>query len=230
MRKGFYLQIEHNMIVPNMTEKETTEEIKKDIQGVVDYTTVAVDSKWRRDVIKAKQFPLYRKYTWKSRRGNRWTIIYEARSKKDIGDLTRMTMYVQGNFNTKYVFMPSWMDGKLMVLIYPAHFFSRFAERCGIDLPSDQLLYRFFKHNNSFVYDVKQTAVAENEVVVEVHGSTKEGVALGYYTAEGNILMKTFITYPMLKGEQIDTFTANERIRQEIHDKGLDVNKTKIHL
>lgn len=136
-----------------------------------------------------------------------------------------MTMYVQGNFNTKYVFMPSWMDGKLMVLIYPAHFFSRFAERCGIDLPSDQLLYRFFKHNNSFVYDVKQTAVAENEVVVEVHGSTKEGVALGYYTAEGNILMKTFITYSMLKGEQIEKFTENERLRQEIHDKGLDVNK-----
>lgn len=44
------------MIVPNMTERETTEEIKKDIQGVVDYTTVAIDSKWRRDVIKRNSF------------------------------------------------------------------------------------------------------------------------------------------------------------------------------
>lgn len=44
-----------------------------------------------------------------------------------------------------------------------------------------------------------------------------EGVALGYVSAEGNILFKTFVTYDMLKGEQIAKFIENEKIRQEIH-------------
>lgn len=34
----------------------------------------------------------------------------------------------------------------------------------------------------------------------------------------GNILFKTFVTYDMLKGEQVEKFTRNEEIRKEIHE------------
>ena len=52
----------------------------------------------------------------------------------------------------------------------------------------------------------------------EVYGSTKDGVAMGVLTNEGNVLFRTFVTYDMLKGDQIETFTKNEQIRREIHD------------
>ena len=53
----------------------------------------------------------------------------------------------------------------------------------------------------------------------EVYGSTKEGVAMGVMTVEGNVLFRTFVTYDMLKGEQIEKYTKNEEIRREIHEK-----------
>lgn len=38
-------------------------------------------------------------------------------------------------------------------------------------------------------------------------------------TVEGNVLFRTFVTYDMLKGEQVKKYTKNEEIRQEIHEK-----------
>ncbi len=50
-----------------------------------------------------------------------------------------------------------------------------------------------------------------------MYGSTKDGVALGWHTTGGNVHFKTFITYEMTKGDQIEIFAQNEKIRQELH-------------
>ena len=79
-------------------------------------------------------------------------------------------------------------------------------------------MIRFFHHNSSYVYDLKTIQIKEDQYCIETYGSTREGVCLGVSSAESNILFRTFVTYDMLKGEQVERFTENERIRKEIHD------------
>lgn len=209
------------MLVEAMTEKEAVSEITSEFPTLLEYTDKVLDKLFRKDVLKSRVFPIFRRWRWKSRKGNSWTIIYEARNRKEIGDMSRITFYVSANFRSKLVFMPTWTDGKLQFIIYPAHFFQRFSERCEIELSGPDLTDRFFKLNSSYVFETKESIIekdGEKFKKVEVYGSAKEGVALGLMTECGNILFKTFVTYDMLKGEQVEKFTRNEEIRREIHE------------
>ncbi len=76
---------------------------------------------------------------------------------------------------------------------------------------------KYFIDNSSYVYDVNNKQISENTFIQEVYGSTKDGIALGFMSINQNILFKTFITYEMTKGEQVEKFANNEKIRQEIH-------------
>lgn len=69
-----------------MSETEVTKELTKDIGDLLRYSDINFDKKFRRDVIHADTFPIHRRYTWRSRNKNPWTVIYEARGKKDVGD------------------------------------------------------------------------------------------------------------------------------------------------
>ena len=54
--------------------------------------------------------------------------------------------------------------------------------------------------------------------VVNVFGNCKEGIALGVeYKGKQIILFKTFITYDMCKGQQIEVFAQSNQIREEMH-------------
>ena len=81
-----------------------------------------------------------------------------------------------------------------------------------------KLITEYFIRNSSFVFDHKST-IYDNIKIIEVAASTNDGVGLGYVLLEGDTFLKTFITYEMLKGEQIEKYTENEKIRKEIHDK-----------
>lgn len=77
-----------------MSETEVTKELTKDMGDLLRYSDINFDKKFRRDVIHADTFPIHRRYTWRSRNKNPWTVIYEARGKKDVGDLSRTTSFV----------------------------------------------------------------------------------------------------------------------------------------
>lgn len=211
------------MIVARMSEQEQVAELTKDFSDFMKFSDRNFDKKFRKDVIHASVFPVYRRYSWMSRRKNRWTVIYEAREKKEVGDMARIT-----NFSTIdmgfgiYAYMPSFTNGELQYIIYPPHFFSRYNERCGLGMTGQSLYVRFFRDNGSYCFSVKEKRFwKDNEeyMSTEIYGSTKDGVAMGVLTNCGNILFRTFVTYDMLKGEQIETFTKNEQIRREIHGK-----------
>ena len=43
-------------------------------------------------------------------------------------------------------------------------------------------------------------------------------IAIGNVTETGNVFFKTFITYEMTKGEQVEKFAHNEKIRKEFEN------------
>jgi len=209
------------MVTGAMSETEVTKELRKDFKDLMLYSDRNFDKKFRRDVIHTDKFPIHRRYTWLSRSKNPWTVIYEARGKRDVGDRSRVTFFVtsEGGIG-KYVYMPTFVNGSLFWIIFPPHFFSRYNERCGVGRSGQALYDLFFKSNASFVFELKDVVSEDGQTMTrEVYGSTADGVAMGVMTVEGNVLFRTFVTYAMLKGEQVEKYTKNEEVRKEIHER-----------
>lgn len=206
------------MIVHTMTEAELFQEVKTDMVNAFKYSD-AKDQKFRRMVIKSNRFPVYAHSIYTSPRKNIWLILFEARTKKEIGEDCRITFVTCYNSpHGYYSVMVSFVNNKPHLIMYPPHFFSRYAERCGINLSGIDLMIRYFKMNASYVYELKHVSLPNNLIRTEVYGSSKEGVAMGFRSVGGNILFKTHITYDMTKGEQISKLSENEKVRQEIHE------------
>lgn len=210
------------MILSNFSEIQIKNEIAEDMKNVLRYSDYK-DGKFRRMVLKAGAFPVRMSFFYTSPRKNRWIVIYEARKKKEFGDYLRMTsvcLYRDSHGFTCAV-MPTTTNGNYHFNFYPAHFFKRYKERNGNDATGEDLIREFFRLNFSYVYEFKESrmfAGVGNVAMTEVFGSCHEGVAMGVMTGEQNIIMRTFVSYDMLKGEQIDTFVKNEKIRKEIHE------------
>ncbi len=206
------------MIVYTMDEKELIKEVELDYFKVFNYSE-RLDNKWRRLVIKSRRFPVKTNTLYESPKKNKWILLFEARNKKEIGDMSRVTFVCYYNSpHGYYAIMPTFTNGKHHFIIYPPHFFSRFAKRCKIELSGVALIRNFFIENSTYVYDVQDKQINENTYRKEVYGTTKDGIALGFMSVNNNVLFKTFITYEMTKGEQIEKFANNEKIRQEIHE------------
>lgn len=207
------------MIVYTMSEAELKNEVMKDLLNAFRWED-RNSNKFRRVVLKATRFPVQFAYNYTSPRKNKWIILLEARTRKEIKDDCRITYVVTYESpHGAYVVMVSWVNnGNPQLIIYPPHFFSRFRERMNLSEKGILLMIRFFHNNSSYVYDKQTKIIAEDKYYVEVYGSTREGVCLGILSTENNILFRTFVTYDMLKGDQIKKFTENERIRKEIHD------------
>lgn len=204
------------MIIPQMTEAELLDEIKKDLPNIVNISNKK-DGKVRRIIQKSVLFPLYLHSYITSPRKNKWIILWEARNKKNVGDdsLISFVCY-QETEHGRYAYMPTWVDKKLILIIYPPHFFSRFGERMNLNLSGVELIKRYFEKNNSYAYELGAAAEGRQQI----YGSSLEGIALGLKSVEHEIILfKTFITYEMTKGSQVDAFARNEEIRKEIHEK-----------
>lgn len=199
-----------------MTEAELLDEIKKDLPNVISISNNK-DAKARRIIRKSVLFPVYLHSYVTTLRKNKWIILWEARNKKNVGDdsLISFVCY-QETEHGRYAYMPTWANKKLILIIYPPHFFSRFAERMNMDLSGVELIKRYFEKNNSYAYEFGTADDSRQQI----YGSSLEGIALGLRNTEHDIILfKTFITYDMSKGAQIETFARNEEIRKEIHEK-----------
>lgn len=207
------------MIVATMTEAELKAEVMQDMHNVLAFSNF-IDKKFRRAVLKRTRFPVYETISHSSRRENNWLLFYEARTRKEVNDNVRMTLVC--TYNTKHglhAIMFTNTNKQAHLIMYPPHFFSRYAERMKIELTGIELMKAFFKHNNSYVYEVKRKQLSETTYINECYGTGNDGVSLGFLTTEGNMFFKTFITYDMLKGEQIEKFIENEKLRKEIHGR-----------
>lgn len=207
------------MLVPRMSEEEILCEIKADLPNVL-ILSDSKDPKVRRIIQKSVLFPVHVHSFVTTKRKNKWILLWEAKSKKNVGDKSLMTLICyQETPRGRYAFMPTWIEGNILLMVYPPHFFSRFAERMNLNLTGLDLMRRFFEYNASYAYQIKNEKLDNGMYILNVYGSCKEGVAMGVKAANQNIyLFKTFITYDMCKGEQIEDFAENEKMRQEIHE------------
>lgn len=76
-------------------------------------------------------------------------ILWEAQNKK-VGDSSQITFicYVESS-HEQYVFMPTWTNGEMILLMYSPHFFSRFTKCMKISINGIELIKRYFKQNNN---------------------------------------------------------------------------------
>lgn len=207
------------MIVATMTEKELFREISSDLLNASKYSQYQ-DNKFRRLVLKSNKYPVYWDLKYRSPKSNNWLIFFEGRSKKEVGDYGRVVFinYFDSPHGV-YAVMPAFTNNRPHLVIYLPHFFSRYANRANVNKSGVELITNYFRYNSSYVYAYHEKMTSEDTFVQEVYGSSKEGVALGLMSVDGSVLFKTFITYEMSKGEQIELFANNEKIRREIHEK-----------
>lgn len=207
------------MLTAGMNGSEARKEIISDLANVIavsDRKQHQVD----RAVMKSSRFPVKMYCFITSKQKNRWLLLWHANSKKQTGDnIIFHTVCIHHTSHGRYAYKPLEMYGKIYIAVYPPHFFSRFAERMGIDLTGEDLIRRYFYENADFSVTYDKAIVDENYYEILASGTTKEGVMLGLKPNEQNmILFKTFITYDMCSDEQIEELAKNERIRKEIHE------------
>ncbi len=206
------------MIVPNMSEAEIKKAVQADMPELL-ALAAAQNKKYRRVVIKTKTFPLYLPpIPKKTKAHNNWYLLIKANGKCD-KDACKVTFVcIIGDDKGLWALIPSYGNFETQIVLHPPHFFRRFRERNNIPLSGIPLILRFTQINHEYIYEVSDRIHKDGKhSYVEVFGSCKEGIALGYYTQGWNILFKTFITDNMIKGQQIDQFTHISSFRKEIY-------------
>jgi hypothetical protein len=210
------------MIISGMTYDEIISEVKKDIPLVFEISD-RKDHKVRRIVQKSQVFPVRLHSFVTSPNKNRWLLTWEAHSRRHVGDNIPFAMVCTiNNRNGRIAIMPSFQDDwNLLFFIFLPHFFQRFSSRMGLDLHGEELIRRFFQYNVNFSIDTKKRLISETEYTIAISGTSLEGIALGYQLHDGSFFFKTFITYEMAKGDQIETFRQCELRRTIKHDEFL---------
>lgn len=207
------------MYTKGMKVDELINEFLKDLEQIL-IIKKAKQEKADKIIKRTSTFPAYIHSNVKTKRGNEWIILMEAKSKKDIGDKC-YTSYVSlvNSDKGRYAITCVVSLGKLQFIIFTPHFFQRFSFRAGIDLTGTDLIHRYFKLNSSFGYTYGKEIIDEEENI-HIFGSTKEGIAMGtrLQSEHDVILFRTFITYDMCKGQQIESFAKAEDIRKENHE------------
>ena len=210
------------MIVIGMTYDEIITEVNKDVADVFELSCKK-DARIKRIIQKSQLFPV-RLYSFvTSSNKNRWLLTWEAYSRKHVGDNILFSMIcIINNKNGRIAIMPSFQNlQRPLFFIFLPHFFQRFAERMQIDATGEELIRRFFQFNVNFSIDTKRQMVSDTQYTIESTATSPDGISLGYQLADGNFFFKTFITYDMAKGEQIEAFRTSELRRVESHEEFL---------
>lgn len=209
-----------------MNQQEFYDEILNDYRNAFAIAD-AKEQKVQRLIKTSKLFPLRLHSFITTKRKNRWLVLWEAKTKKYIGDNELITFVVMHDTpHGKYATLTTFVKGTLLLLTFAPHFFQRFVERMGITLSGEQLIKRYFEQNSSYGFQTKLTHIEGSTYINEVFGSAKEGVAMGFEAQGVNIYMfKTFITYDMCKGQQVEDFAKTEAYRQEMHEKDTTLQK-----
>lgn len=208
------------MYTSTMTADELVKEFTADLPQIIGVSD-AKQKKADRIIKKSVLFPVYLHSFVRSKRGNDWMILIEAKSKKYIGDNSLITLVSTFDVgHGRYAIMWSAVRGQPEYIIFTPHFFQRFALRAGVNLTGIELIHRYFKMNPAYGFNIEKEVTGDMEKT-NVYGSTTEGVALGVrlYTEHNIILFRTFITYDMCKGEQIESFAKADQFRREMHEE-----------
>lgn len=212
------------MITSRMSDKEIIAEMKKDIPDVRNKFVARVNTK--RLIVKADTFPVFSDpQVITSKRKNKWIVIFKADSKNDRKDSGhKLILVCTANFpEGVHAFMitkpyPDYIWEWGLAVFYP-HFFARYRKRFEVNKTGMDLRKHFFRKNHDFFCDFQQnTGQRTVSPGRKVYGTSEEGVGLGVIRSEYAISFKTFITFEMARGEQVDNFAETESHRYAVTD------------
>lgn len=201
------------MITTTMTAEEIAEELKKEL----DYVMRIADAKQKkadRIIRTAVRFPVYLHTQVVSPRKNRWLILWEAGTRKDVGDKSLVTTVCISDIQAgKFAFMPTFINGDMIVMMFTPHFFQRFSLRAGIDLKGEELIRRYFERNPSYGIRTRNVFKNEDSYVTHVTCTATEGAALGLQAVCSScayFVLKTLVSGNVVDSPSIASFSLDE--------------------
>ncbi len=200
------------LVVDNMTNLEMFAELVEDAPNV----TVRLEHvlmKYRREILKRTRFPLvFKAEDYISPKKNHWFFIFRANSRKDADAPEINYACVADSKDGRYAFMVSRYNDETAILMFAPHLFHRYRERFlegDTTLKGIDLIKYFFTRNKTFSSD---ESVEDKRVI---NTSCEDGVCLGEEMDKNFIVQKTFLSYEMLRGRQID---VHESLYDSLHE------------
>mgnify|MGYP006988920776 FL=1 len=118
-----------------------------------------------------------------------------------------------------FAYLDSNPLAKAEKVFFTPHFFDRYRERTGLpmDMPKMEVMKDWIKKNQHLNSDVQGSEKYPDGIFC-VYPS---GVALGRELPDGNSEMRTFVTYDMLRGEQVEKSENQSRAEKIQEEEGI---------
>ena len=193
------------MLVPSMTFAEIKKEIYKDFIIVNRKVNYLEQELWRSSRPHGNE-KVVKYHDYNSKYKNKWLFRIEATKKSTYA--TAMVYYYN---NIGLVGLVPVPEDDLLVY-HTAHFFKRFNERQCLNLGTPYEIMRAFI-NECDEYNLKKLHQFEPGIY-KIFCATEYGYLLGTYLQDlGFLKINTYITFAMLKGDQIP---LAERLTREL--------------
>lgn len=184
------------MIVPSMSKEEVIKEMLSDFDIVRRKSEYKI-KEVQRELIKSKKYPFARAYNYVTpMTKNNWIFWLEFKSKSDIFQTFVCCYY------TSVGLMAALVNNDMEITFYTGHFFSRFAEREGLEIinPIDKIK-KYFLLNPVMSSDVRAQLDGGAR---EVLGKVNTGVVLGIRNKKDIMVCNTYLSHDMLgRGQEI---------------------------
>lgn len=187
------------MITKTQTDIEKKREVFRDSYEINEQLTKIIQrSDYVRAVKKAPKFPFNYTTHFKSKRGNRYTIILTPLDKKKGGLENPLTSIYTKLSTEEGVYMLRYDSVKYNLTIYTPHFFSRYKSRFLKEdsLSPEEVIDTFAKRNFNLV---RSTEAGEEYI-----GTCTDGYIHLKHKEGGVTIAVTFVSFDMLRKEQTD--------------------------
>ena len=197
------------MIVVGMNRDELQQQVSKDfmlLQRYIDGQANVFHSMFRRN----KQIDSHI-IKWVSPNSNQWQVILTH----DKNGISTIYFTCMESDACRFVMRPQLTRGGYSLVIYLPHFFKRYRERMKLDrkMTTEQVIRCFFRRNRTAHMEFSKSVKYGVEVAYH------DGVGLGNMLSLRQRLMRTFITFGMAYGDQVERFSENVEHRKEFCDR-----------
>lgn len=182
------------MIVPSMSKEEVIREMLSDFD-IVRRKSEFVIKEVQRQLIKSKKYPFAKAYDYITpKTKNTWIYWLEFKSKNDIFQSFVCCYY------TSVGLMAGLVSTDMEITLFTGHFFSRFAEREGLNIinPIDKIK-KYFLLNPVMVSETREELEGGAH---EIIGKVNTGVILGVRNKKRIMICNTYLSHAMLGKDQ----------------------------
>ena len=201
-------------------------------EAFVFHQVKALQSKYWRIVIKTKPqgMKIFQPVMVSGNRGIDYLIYmlsrdWQVTKKQRMLDYMRFGVYRQsdGFHLVGFSYLDSNPMAKPEKVFFTPHFFDRYKERAGLplDMPKMEVMKDWIMKNQHLNSDAQGSEKYPNGIFC----AYPSGVALGRELPDGNSEMKTFITYDMLRGEQVEKGESQSKAAKVQEEEGFQVYK-----